>query len=70
MIQEELFPIETIKQVESKTTCLTCEYRERWQCGGSIIQYCGVRTSNRTENGKLKIKCKNKSCNQYKKEIK
>ena len=48
-------------------TCLTCDHRERHQCGGSIIQYCGVRKSNRTENGLLKIKCKTPSCHLYKK---
>ena len=47
-------------------TCLTCEHRERWQCGNSVIQYCGILKSNRTENGKLKIKCKTKACDFYK----
>lgn len=47
-------------------TCLTCEHRERHQCGGSIIQYCGVRNSNRTVNGQLKIKCKMAACYLYK----
>ena len=48
-------------------TCLNCEHRERHQCGGSIIQYCGVRKSNRTYNGKLKIKCKTPACSSFKK---
>jgi len=39
--------------------------RQRHQKGGSIIQYCGVRRSNRTENGLLKIKAKNPACEQY-----
>ena len=47
-------------------TCNTCENRQRWRCGGRIIQYCGVRKSNRTANGLLKIKCKTKACIQYK----
>lgn len=47
---------------ENYKTCLTCEHRQRWQCGGSIIQYCGIRKSNRTENGLLKIKCKTPAC--------
>ena len=47
-------------------TCLSCEHRERHQMGGSIIQYCGVRRSNRTENGMLKIKCKTQACSSYK----
>ncbi len=50
-------------------TCLNCQHRERHQCGGSIIQYCGVRKSNRTYNGKLKIKYKTKACSQFKKTI-
>lgn len=30
--------------MEKKTkTCRQCSHRERWQCGGSVIQYCGKR---------------------------
>jgi hypothetical protein len=47
-------------------TCNSCEHRQRHQCGGSIIQYCGVRKSNRTDNGLLKIKCKTEACLLYK----
>ena len=43
-------------------TCRQCKHRQRWQCGGSIIQYCGVRRSNRTYNKMLKIKATNKAC--------
>lgn len=43
-------------------TCLSCEHRERHQCGGSVIQYCAKIKSNRTENGQLKIKCKTPAC--------
>lgn len=50
-------------------TCNTCEHRERHQMGGSIIQYCGIRKSNRNENGMLKIKCKMQACSSYKKII-
>jgi hypothetical protein len=46
-------------------TCFTCSHRERWECGGRIIQYCGAIKSNRTENGKLKIKCKKPACGLY-----
>ena len=56
-------------QVKPSETCNGCEHRQRWQCGGSIIQYCGVRSSNRTENGLLKIKCKDKACNLFTKSI-
>ena len=47
-------------------TCLHCVNRQRHQKGGSIIQYCGVRKSNRTENGLLKIRAKNPACEQFK----
>jgi hypothetical protein len=55
------------EEIKGKT-CRTCEHRQRWQCGGSVIQYCGIRKSNRTENGLLKIKCKMKACYNYKEE--
>lgn len=48
-------------------TCLNCQHRERHQCGGSVIQYCGIRSSNRTYNGQLKIKCKTPACSGFKK---
>lgn len=46
-------------------TCLTCEHRQRWEYGSKVIQYCGVRKSNRTNNGLLKIKCKDVACPLY-----
>ena len=58
----ELFPIE---KFEGKT-CRTCEHRQRWKFNNTIIQYCGVRKSNRTQNGLLKIKAKNVVCEVYK----
>jgi len=63
----ELFEVDK-KQIP-ETTCRSCEHRERWQCGGTVIQYCGIRKSNRTENGKLKIKVTMPSCELYKSEI-
>jgi len=65
MNEPTLFESEPIESVKG-LTCNTCEHRQRWKCGGSIIQYCSVRKSNRTENGLLKIKCKTKACLQYK----
>lgn len=50
--------------------CRTCQHRERHQCGGRIIQYCGLRKSNRTDNGQLKIKVNMPACEQYKEESK
>jgi hypothetical protein len=43
-------------------TCRTCQHRQRWQFNQTVIQYCGIRKSNRTENGQLKIKCKTIAC--------
>ena len=48
--------------------CRYCLYRQRWQCGGSIIQYCVKRKSNRTFNGLLKIKVTNPACALFKDE--
>jgi hypothetical protein len=64
MISATLFEVEE-KPIE--LTCRSCEHRERHQCGGSIIQYCGIRKSNRTQNGQLKIKVTMAACSQYKK---
>lgn len=59
MKQAKLFdiPEKTIEQ-----TCRECKHRERWQCNSKVFQYCGKRKSNRTSNGKLKIKCKDRAC--------
>jgi len=46
-------------------TCNSCEHRQRWNCNGKVFQYCGIRKSNRTDNGLLKIKCKDKACEMY-----
>jgi len=54
-----------IEENKSFLTCNSCKHRQRWECGSKIIQYCGVRKSNRTENGLLKIKCNLKSCALY-----
>lgn len=59
-----------VEQKMPDKTCRTCANRQRWQCGGSWIQYCGVRKSKRTFNGLLKIKVTNPACELYKKEIK
>jgi hypothetical protein len=64
---EKLFEIEEKKPDK---TCLTCVKRQRWQCNSVIVQYCGVRKSNRTHNGLLKIKCKDKACVLYEEELK
>lgn len=48
--------------------CRNCKHRQPWKCNSVIIQYCTVRTSNRTDNGLLKIKAKNPACWRYEKE--
>jgi hypothetical protein len=61
--QQELF---AVAPDNAGKTCRTCLNRQRWLCGVRIIQYCGVRRSNRTENGLLKIKAKDAACAAYK----
>jgi len=63
--QGTLFNIPETLPEPPTATCRTCAHRQRWQCGGSIIQYCAVRRSNRTFNKKLKIKVTNAACMQY-----
>ena len=46
-------------------TCLTCKHRESWKVYSKFIQYCNKHKSNRTQNGMLKIKAKNKACQLY-----
>ena len=60
-MQKKLFEV----QPEKYNECRTCMHRQRHRCGGSIIQYCAILKSNRTSNGKLKIKCKTKACAHY-----
>jgi hypothetical protein len=66
--QETLFDFPENKNDNSAklATCNTCEHRQRWQCNSKVFQYCGVRKSNRTTNGLLKIKCKDLACPLYK----
>ena len=57
---------DTENQNRKNKTCRTCKNRQRWECGQMTIQYCGVRKSNRTYNGLLKIKVTNPACEAYK----
>ena len=54
------------KPFNSVFTCKFCEHRQRWECNSKVFQYCGVRKSNRTDNGLLKIKCKDAACDLFK----
>ena len=66
-VQPTLFSLPNAKPLLcAGLTCNNCEHRQRWQCNSKVFQYCGVRKSNRTENGLLKIKCKDAACPLYK----
>jgi len=49
----------------NQNTCKQCNHRDGYEYGSKIIQYCAVRKSSRTQNGQLKIFCKNKACNLF-----
>lgn len=66
MVKVTLFEVESAAIVTD--TCRHCIHRERHQCGGSIVQYCGLRKSTRTHNGKLKIKVTDTACSAFEKE--
>ena len=57
---EQKFLFDTFFEIGN--TCRECKNRERWECNSKVFQYCRVRKSNRTQNGLLKIKCKDKAC--------
>ena len=67
---DTLLQFDVVEPPKDGPKCRTCQHRQRWHCGGSIIQYCGVRKSNRTFNGLLKIKVTNNACAAYKEEEK
>jgi hypothetical protein len=48
--------------VKPTNTCRNCRHRERHEAGSMATSYCGIRKSNRTQNGKLKIKAKDPAC--------
>ena len=45
--------------------CNECAHGQGWVCGSKIIWYCWARTSNRTDNGKLKIKARQAACSMF-----
>ena len=62
-IQSEMFALPDANPLlDDGLTCNSCEHRQRWQCNSKVFQYCGIRKSNRTDNGLLKIKCKSSAC--------
>ena len=58
------------EHLDEVKTCRTCENRERWEFGDSIIQYCRAHKSNRTYNGLQKIKVTDPACGLYRREKK
>jgi len=64
-MQEELFKLPEVPLYSAKH-CRDCVHCQRWEYGGKFFFYCGKIPSNRTENGLLKIKCKNLACNYFK----
>ena len=57
-----------VEPIKPTKFCRTCAHRQPWECGQRTIQYCGIRKSNRTINGLLKIKVTNPACELYKNE--
>lgn len=64
---ETLFNLDPKPLDKIENTCKDCEHRQRWECNSKVFQYCGARKSNRTNNGLLKIKCKDAACLLFKK---
>jgi hypothetical protein len=54
-------------RMEHNEKCGECANIIKQECGGSYFFYCSVRTSGRTENGLLKVKCKNTACFAFRK---
>ena len=48
--------------------CKHCAHCQKWECGSKFFFYCGLRKSNRTDNGLLKIKFNNEACLSFKKD--
>lgn len=65
-----LFEVPETPPPKSEYKCRHCEHAERHECGTRNIWYCGIRKSNRTSNGLLKIKAGNSACLNFKKEEK
>ena len=57
-----LFEVPIIEKEAPTTKCRHCVFSERHQCNSKVFWYCGIRKSNRTDNGKLKIKAGDVSC--------
>ena len=68
-MKNALFEFKECPLPPPKSFCRTCKHRQRWHYrSGRVIQYCGVCKSNKTDNGRLKIKCKTPACFLYEEE--
>ncbi len=54
---------------DKKKTCRYCEHRQRWKRRSKVVQYCGITSSNRTNNELKKIKV-TMTCSKFKPEDK
>lgn len=58
-----LFELPEEEHVREK--CKTCDHFDWLEFGKKKIFYCNIHKSNRTQNGKLKIKANQIACPQY-----
>jgi hypothetical protein len=55
---------------ERKEKCKNCQHIQRWRNeyvseSHQVNFYCGIQKSGRTNNGLLKVKCKNAACEYF-----
>jgi len=66
---KELFETEELKIKQKKEKCKNCKYIFYKEYNVKKIFYCSKRSSNRTENGYLKIKYNQLSCDYFKEKL-
>jgi hypothetical protein len=62
---EQLGEILNPNNTEKLNTCKKCKHIQPWDFNGKTFHYCGIRKSNRTGNGLLKVKCKDIACRHF-----
>lgn len=60
-----LFDISPTPKPVNPNKCGKCKHFQRWECGGSIIGYCGKKRSNRTENKLMRTNARSEACELY-----
>lgn len=53
------------KAAYNEPRCGTCKHFERWQCGGSVIGYCGKIPAKNTFNKKLRTNSMTPACKHF-----